>query len=66
MVAAGSGITLLPQLAVPEEKVKDGVCYLRACDPQPSRKIVLAYRPGSPFKKRFEALASFIGGIVEG
>lgn len=65
MVAAGSGITLLPQLAVPEEKVKDGVCYLKACDPEPSRKIVLAYRPGSPFRKRFEALASFIRECIE-
>jgi LysR family hydrogen peroxide-inducible transcriptional activator len=60
MVAAGNGITLMPQLSVPEQKVKDGVCYLPAENPQPSRKIVLAYRPGSPLKKRFQTLAEAI------
>ena len=60
MVAAGAGITLLPQLCLPKEKVKDGVCYLKAVNPEPSRKIVLAYRPGSPLRKRFEQLSSAI------
>ena len=64
MVAAGNGITLLPQLAVPEQKIKDGVCYLQAEHPQPSRKIVLAYRPGSPLKKRFEKLAEAVSSYV--
>jgi LysR family hydrogen peroxide-inducible transcriptional activator len=45
MVAAGGGITLLPELSVPSEKKCDGVCYVRASNPQPSRKIVLVYRP---------------------
>lgn len=58
MVAAGAGITLLPQLSLPAEKKKDGVCYLRAINPEPSRRIVLAYRPGSPLRKRFETLAA--------
>lgn len=44
MVAAGSGITLLPKLSVPEGKAKDGVCYIPAQNPVPSRKLVLAYR----------------------
>ncbi|WP_375751686.1 DNA-binding transcriptional regulator OxyR [Vibrio sp. HN007] len=65
MVAAGSGITLLPQLSVPKEKKKDGVCYIRAQDPVPSRKIVLAYRPGSPLRKRFEELATTIADYIE-
>lgn len=60
MVAAGSGITLLPQLSLPEEKVKDGVCYIKAINPEPSRKIVLVYRPGSPLRQRFEQLAQEI------
>lgn len=60
MVAAGGGITLLPQLATPVEKVKDGVCYLPAVNPTPSRQLVLVYRPGSPLKKRFQQLATFI------
>jgi len=65
MVAAGGGITLLPELSVPKEKQRDGVCYLKAKSPQPSRRIVLAYRPGSPLRHRFEQLAEYIGGLVE-
>ncbi|MFV0574656.1 MAG: DNA-binding transcriptional regulator OxyR [Vibrio sp.] len=65
MVAAGGGVTLLPQLSVPSEKVKDGVCYLKAINPTPSRKVVLAYRPGSPLRKRFEVLAKFMAEAVK-
>lgn len=59
MVAAGAGITLIPQLALPEnhEHNKDGVSYLRAINPIPSRCIVVVYRPGSPLRQRFEHLA---------
>lgn len=60
MVAAGAGITLLPDLSVPAEKKRDGVCYVKTIVPQPSRKIVLAYRPGSPIRARFEKLADAI------
>ncbi|ASI89190.1 MULTISPECIES: DNA-binding transcriptional regulator OxyR [Vibrio] len=60
MVAAGAGITLLPELSLPTEKVKDGVCYVTAINPTPSRSIVLAYRPGSPLRARFEKLAKAI------
>ncbi len=65
MVAAGAGITLLPQLSIPAEKQKDGVCYIPAVNPTPSRSIVLAYRPGSPLRARFEALAAKIKAILE-
>ncbi|BCL71406.1 Hydrogen peroxide-inducible genes activator [Vibrio nigripulchritudo MADA3029] len=64
MVAAGGGITLLPELSVPSEKKRDGVCYVRASNPQPSRKIVLVYRPGSPLRNRFEQLAGSIAELV--
>ncbi len=60
MVAAGSGITLLPELAVPKQRQQNGICYLKAKNPLPSRKIVLVYRPGSPLKSRFEKLAQLI------
>ncbi|MEH0667834.1 DNA-binding transcriptional regulator OxyR [Vibrio scophthalmi] len=60
MVAAGAGITLLPQLSIPHEKQKDGVCYVKAVNPVPSRTIVVAYRPGSPLRERFELLAKTI------
>ncbi|CAM3563301.1 Hydrogen peroxide-inducible genes activator [Vibrio aerogenes CECT 7868] len=60
MVAAGAGITLLPELSLPEQKEKDGVCYLKAVNPVPSRNLALVYRPGSPLRQRFEKLASVI------
>lgn len=61
MVAAGSGITLLPQLATPATRQRDGICYIRTLDPEPTRQIVLAYRPGSPLRGRYEKLAALIG-----
>ncbi|MDB1122385.1 DNA-binding transcriptional regulator OxyR [Vibrio algarum] len=64
MVAAGGGITLLPELSVPDNKLQDGVRYLRAIDPVPSRQIVLAYRPGSPLRSRFEELAKSISSYL--
>ncbi|NDL01003.1 DNA-binding transcriptional regulator OxyR [Photorhabdus bodei] len=60
MVAAGSGITLLPDLAVPQEKKRDGVCYLECGSPEPKRPVVLIYRPGSPLRGRYEQLAEAI------
>ncbi|MEQ4924841.1 DNA-binding transcriptional regulator OxyR [Proteus hauseri] len=60
MVAAGSGITLLPDLAVPSEQKRDGVCYLDCTDPFPSRSVILVYRPGSPLRNRYEQLAETI------
>ncbi|MFS1413794.1 DNA-binding transcriptional regulator OxyR [Vibrio sp. 10N.286.49.C2] len=64
MVAAGAGITLLPELSLPKEKQKDGVCYVNAVNPTPSRSLVLAYRPGSPLRARFEKIAEAITGCL--
>ncbi|MCC8365068.1 DNA-binding transcriptional regulator OxyR [Xenorhabdus sp. PB61.4] len=60
MVAAGSGITLLPDLAVPKEKKRDGICYLECHNPLPERSVILVYRPGSPLRNRYEQLAEAI------
>ncbi|MDX7991945.1 DNA-binding transcriptional regulator OxyR [Xenorhabdus littoralis] len=60
MVAAGSGITLLPDLSVPKERRRDGVCYLECYEPEPKRSVILAYRPGSPLRGRYEQLAEAI------
>ena len=60
MVAAGSGITLLPSLAVLRERKRDGVCYLPCYKPEPKRTIALVYRPGSPLRARYEQLADSI------
>ncbi|QUJ67240.1 DNA-binding transcriptional regulator OxyR [Photobacterium sp. GJ3] len=66
MVAAGSGITLLPKLATPNTSKRDGVCYIKACEPEPSRLITLAYRPGSPLKGRYEQLSEQIRRSITG
>ncbi len=60
MVAAGSGITLLPDLSVPREGNRDGVCYLECDGPEPKRSVILVYRPGSPLRGRYEQLAEAI------
>ncbi|WP_114194752.1 DNA-binding transcriptional regulator OxyR [Edaphovirga cremea] len=60
MVAAGSGITLLPSLAVPNVRKRDGVSYLKCFKPEPKRTIALVYRPGSPLRGRYEQLAESI------
>lgn len=66
MVAAETGITLLPQLSVPKSMKRDGVVYIRAIEPIPQRLISLAYRPGSPLKNRYEKLASLIIDATKG
>ncbi|EDU61865.1 LysR substrate binding domain protein [Providencia stuartii ATCC 25827] len=64
MVAAGSGITLLPDLAVPHESCRDGICYLNCIHPEPKRTVVLVYRPGSPLRGRYEQLAEAIYNLM--
>ena len=60
MVAAGSGVTLMPALSVPTERERDGVCYIRCESPVPQRTVALIYRPGSPLRSRYEQLAEAI------
>ena len=61
MVAAGSGITLLPDLkAIPPEHKRDGVCYLSCTNPEPFREVIWFYRPGSPLRSRYSQLAEAI------
>ncbi|CAH0534597.1 Hydrogen peroxide-inducible genes activator [Vibrio stylophorae] len=65
MVAAESGITLLPSLAVLQDKCNDHVVYLKARGVSPCRHVTLAYRPGSPLRARFEALAKVISETIQ-
>lgn len=45
MVASGIGITVLPQASVPDMGAKDGMLrYVRFEQPQPSRRVVIAWR----------------------
>lgn len=62
MVAAGVGVTLIPQSAIPLEiRPGSGLAVRPLRDPSPSREVVLAWRPTDPHRdlyRRFaEALA---------
>jgi LysR family hydrogen peroxide-inducible transcriptional activator len=48
MVASGTGVTLLPQLAVPAEVRRAKLTIRQFAEPQPHRTIALVWRPSSP------------------
>lgn len=60
MISAGRGITLFPELASPNERVRDNICYIQCIDPIPSRAVELIYRAGSPLRARYEQVAKKI------
>jgi len=57
MVAAGSGITLIPQIAMQKG---DGIAYIPFAKPAPSRTIGLIWRKTSARKACIEALVESI------
>ncbi|PRM04149.1 hydrogen peroxide-inducible gene activator [Haemophilus influenzae] len=65
MVAADAGITFMPELAVLNEGTRKGVKYISCHSPEPSRAIVLVYRPGSPLRNRYERIAKVISDEVK-
>ena len=60
MVANGYGVTLVPQVAADTEVRDDRVKLLRFAEPEPARRIGLAWRRTSPRGDDFKAL----GGVV--
>lgn len=64
MVAANAGMTLMPELAVLSEGERGGVKYL-PCQPEPSRDVILVYRPGSPLRARYERIAEAVANSVK-
>ena len=54
MVASGMGVTVVPQLGVPRER-QPHVRYIPFSDPQPTRRVVLAWRRTFT---RYEAVAA--------
>ena len=60
MVASGYGVTLLPEVAVDVEMRDERVKLLRFVEPQPRRKIGLAWRPTSPRKADFLKLGQIL------
>ena len=59
MVAAGMGVTVVPQLSVPAEPERH-ITYIRFADPVPTRRIVLAWRRSYT---RYEAIAEVRNAI---
>lgn len=57
MVRGGSGITLLPQLAVPTEAQRADLRVRRFAEPEPARTIALVWRRRSPITGALRRLA---------
>ncbi|GGB35854.1 transcriptional regulator [Roseibium aquae] len=65
MVAAGYGITLLPEICADVEVRDNRVALLRFDDPQPARTVGLAWRKSSPRLADFETLAATLKAAFE-
>lgn len=65
MVAAGSGMTLVPRLAVPANAEEGGVSYRPVIDPVPGRTIALLYRHYSVRRPCFNELAARISRLMQ-
>jgi LysR family hydrogen peroxide-inducible transcriptional activator len=57
MVAAGEGVTLLPEMAVEVEARRAGLAVRPFAEPAPGRTIVLAWRRGSALAEALRRLA---------
>jgi LysR family transcriptional regulator, hydrogen peroxide-inducible genes activator len=65
MVGEGMGITLMPQLSVPQRRKKtDAVQYLPFTAPPPSRRIGMLWRRGSYREAAFRAVAERVRAVV--
>ncbi len=67
MVAAGVGVTLLPELAVqPPVPTSDDIVLLRFTDPPPSRQIAMFWRDTSTYSALLPELARLMGDLPHG
>ncbi len=65
MVAAGVGITLLPELAVrPPVPASDDVVLLRFGEPVPQREIAMLWRSTSVYQDLLPGMGELIGDLV--
>jgi LysR family hydrogen peroxide-inducible transcriptional activator len=65
MVSTGSGITLLPELAVPVENRRGQLEIRPFASPAAKRTIALVWRPESPLAVALHALAASFRGTLE-
>ena len=63
MVANDIGVTLLPEISLNVEIRDDCVALVPFEDPQPSRKIGMAWRKTSPGKKFYMTLVDVIAEV---
>jgi len=65
MVSHGMGITLIPEIAVRDERSRNRMRIVPFAEPQPSRTIGLIWRSSSSGRRRdFEALAGMVKGAA--
>lgn len=60
MVAAGMGVTLIPEMAVPVETRSAAVACSRFAAPEPSRTIGMVWRRTSPLSKQLTDIAATV------
>ncbi|MCP5072078.1 MAG: LysR family transcriptional regulator [Rhodobacteraceae bacterium] len=65
MVAAGIGVTLIPEMAVPVETRSAPVSIARFADPQPARIVGMIWRRTSPLAKQLGEISESIRRSVE-
>lgn len=63
MVASGSGITLLPKLAVMNQPESNMICYRDFAEPQPTREITAVIRANYPRMEAVRKLVATIKGL---
>ncbi len=66
MVAAGIGVTLIPEMAVPLETRFASVAVAQLPEPRPSRTIGMVWRKTNPLAEQLTQLATVIGQSVLG
>jgi len=65
MVGEGMGMTLIPELAVPQRATrKDEVQYIEFSDPKPNRRIGMLYRKNSYREEAFDNISELIRSIL--
>ncbi|MCU0827761.1 MAG: LysR substrate-binding domain-containing protein [Tabrizicola sp.] len=66
MVAAGIGVTLIPEMASPLETRSTGVAVERLAAPRPGRTIGFVWRRSSPLADHYRALAETLVASLQG
>ncbi|MCD2184455.1 hydrogen peroxide-inducible genes activator [Rhizobium sp. GN54] len=65
MVSHDMGMTLIPEIAVPTETLRNAIRIVPFADPQPSREIGLAWRRGIVGAEETDAIAQAVLACVE-